>query len=131
MAILSLGSIVVSPEEKGSGSSDPDGSGTQKQGRSGWRKFLRQSVGIIGPIIIALTVAGVTAAVTGLTSSEPAGELQGFDPVVANPTVNYEDVPDPSNPALRPAAKPTTRSPASRFGCRTPATEDRSSPRRS
>ena len=92
---------MASPEEKRSGSSEPNGSGTPKRGRSGWRKLLPDNPwAIIGPIIVALTVAGVTAVVTGLFSSEPAGELQGFDPVVANPTVNYEGVADPSNPAL-------------------------------
>jgi hypothetical protein len=92
---------VGSPGEKRSRSSEPDGSGTPKRGRSGWRKLLPDNPwAIIGPIIAALTVAGVTAVVTGITSSEPAGELQGFDPVVANPAVNYEGVPDPSNPAL-------------------------------
>jgi hypothetical protein len=92
---------VGNPGEKRSRSSEPEGSGTPERGRSGWRKLLPDNPwAIIGPIIAALTVAGVTAAVTGLFSSEPAGELQGFDPVVANPAVNYEGVPDPSNPAL-------------------------------
>ena len=79
----------------------PNGSDTPKRGRSGWRKLLPDNPwAIIGPIIVALTVAGVTAVVTGLFSSEPAGELQGFDPLVANPTVNYDGVANPSNPAL-------------------------------
>lgn len=90
-----------SPEEKRSGNSEPDGLGTHKRARSGWRKLLPDNPwAIIGPIIAALTVAGVTAAVKVLTSSEPAGELQGFEPVVANPINKYKGVPAPSNPAL-------------------------------
>lgn len=73
-----------------------------KQKRSGWRKLLPENVWpvLIGPIVVALTIAGVLALVKTLTSKEPEPELQGLDPVVHNGPATFESVPAPSDPKL-------------------------------
>jgi len=86
--------------------------GSSERKGTGWRRFLPENPWVvIGPIVVALTIAGVTAGVKALTAKEPQSELQAFDPVVENPTGSYEGVPDPSDPTQT-ASRPTDASKA-------------------
>lgn len=86
---------------------------SSKKDRSGWRKLLPENVWaiLIGPIVVALTIAGVLALVKALTSKEPEPELQGLDPVVHNGPAMFESVPAPSDPELS-ASRQTDKSKA-------------------
>jgi hypothetical protein len=54
--------------------------------RPGWRRYLPENpwTVLIGPLVVALAVAGVTAAVKAIGSSDPAPDLRALEPVVHN-----------------------------------------------
>lgn len=64
---------------------------------------------IIGPILVALVIAGVTTAVTEVSSEEPGPDIQALEPVVHNPESESEGLTLPSGDV---ATRQTDRSKA-------------------
>lgn len=83
-----------------------------KQKRSGWRRFLPESLWtvVIGPIVVALVIAGATAAVRSMKSEGSGPELQALEPVVHNGIKEFESVPISGSPI--PGSRQTNRSKA-------------------
>jgi hypothetical protein len=82
-----------------------------KEKRTGWRRLLPESLWalVIAPVLVALVIAGATAAVRSLGSDEPGPSIQALEPVVHNPESEYEGLTLPSGLA---ATRRTDRSKA-------------------